>query len=201
MPTPLDMLRDLIKSLAQKKDAEAIGEHVGSQGIIPLPNHIIDPGILDVEGEQVQLPHVTRAPQFRPSIDVRGGQPFSRAIDALLNQVPEFRGRSSVIQHGPTRGVIDELVRSKLSPLRYDETNLLGLYDHNSREVSINPRLGSLGEQGFEYKNHPVIAHELGHSVGAKDHSHEMEEIEGSIQQMYPNLNFPYGSTNARRRQ
>ena len=94
--------------------------------------------------------------------------------DYLHRVVPELRGRGNKVQVGPNTGVLNVLEKSGFGPEEYPTTNLLGLMDVNTNDISLNPRL-------LDEKPHwldATTAHEMGHTVGIR-HGREMNNIEG----------------------
>lgn len=174
MPNPLDLLRDMFQNRAQEADTQSRQKAQHWDGSFKFPKNL--PPHMVYMGED--LPPVSRAPMFRPQTEVVGGPEFARTVDTLLTQVPEMRGRSPQIVHGPTDSVFDLLRHSGFDDNDYPRTSLNGLMEIGSKRISLNPRLKPMGDQkAFNLEG--TLAHELGHTVGA-EHGIEMDDIKGS---------------------
>jgi hypothetical protein len=108
------------------------------------------------------------APAFRKYPDVRGGTEFARMVDALLKRIPEIRGISSVITHGPDANSIEDMIDSKLRPDLFEDSTLLGVADLGAspgkKRIAISP--GIRGEVAMS-----TLGHEISHNAGFKEGS------------------------------
>lgn len=157
MPDPIHFLRQLYKNETDKDDARSRQNHAWGE---PLPPHMVDMG--------PDLPAVARAPMYRPQTEVLGGQEFAQGVEKFFNQVPEMRGRSAKVQHGPNEPVFRLLEKSGFGPNDYAETNLNGVTTMDAkRPVSLNPRLRPGGNNDLGQSLEGTLAHEMGHVAGA----------------------------------
>lgn len=179
MPDPIQALRDLYKTFADKADMKSRNDARHWDGTYKFPERL--PQHMVYMGED--LPPVSRAPMYRPQSEVIGGQEFANGVDQFLTAIPELRGRAPKIQHGPNEDAVQLLDQSGYSPGGYGFTNLLGTTNRRSREVSINPRLTPEIRQGTaavpaENDFYPTLGHELGHVVGASHGDFEIKDME-----------------------
>jgi hypothetical protein len=176
---PLDMLRDLYKSYAEKADATSrqLAQNYHGEYVYPerLPPHMQDMG--------KDLPPIVKPPMYRPQSEVLGGQEFANGVENFLTQIPEMRGRSPRIQHGPNDAVFGLLDRSDMPAHGMQGSNLNGLMTIRDKSISLNPRLEP-GGFGDGYNLEETLGHELGHTVNVS-HGPEMDDLENNIKDAF----------------
>lgn len=124
------------------------------------------------------LPPVAPAPAFRKQTPAVGGE-LSQTMEKFYRIAPELRGRVGKLGFGPNLDVVDEFVESSkdktINPLNYEDTNLLGLANKRTGNVSLNPILSQRVPFGKiddhidkQYRNRrdPILGHELAHVMG-----------------------------------
>ena len=115
-----------------------------------------------------------------PSTEVVGPPDLAQDVHTLLSIAPMLRGLVPKVINGPDATVFDLLRQSGFSDDNYDQTNLLGTFNPESSNISMNPRLSQVmaktGTDGGE--RFATLAHEFGHAAG-QGHDRGMSNIEG----------------------
>lgn len=185
MPNPLQLLQDFIKtqaaeSLRTRQIFEREPDLKLRQMFNADPSLEDDPNFVDItppSDPDAPKMRVMKPPMSRTPTEVRGGRDFARSVERLLTDVPELRGRAPVIQHGPTDAASEYLKMGGFRPDEYMRTNLLGIFDHRNKNISVNPRLIPSHDK---LGNHPgftsTVGHELGHSMDVK-HGPVMDQL------------------------
>lgn len=174
MPDPLQLLRDLYKTYADRSDTEI--HRFNHRRGAPLPRHMVEVGD--------DLPPVVRAPMYRPQTQVLGGPEFANQVEDFFNKFPDMRGRAPKIQHGPSSDVFKILRASGFGDNDYSKVNLLGTTNSRTKNVTINPRLNP--QTSFDFPS--VLAHEMGHVVNIRDNQKELEDTESYARQIWPRV-------------
>lgn len=181
MPNPLQLLQDFFKNQAainveqrkkwQGAESEPLRQHFNADTKIEDDPNFVDitPKLPWWAADDLMNPkmHVMKPPMSRTQTEVLGGTDFARGVDRLMTDVPELRGRVPRIQHGPTDAVTEELA-PHLKPHQYPGTNLAGMYDHQKRDISINPYLDPADDARPEAQFTTTVGHEIGHGMNVQ---------------------------------
>ena len=147
-----------LKALAAKKPWYTSLPPAEQQSIQELREHLHagDPRIPWARGN---MPEVYPPAVFQPDPLVVGSPELARQAKKLLDLDPRTKAQVNKIVHGPTRGTMQDMVRSKLPIDAFQNTNLLGQYSLRNHDIALSPRLN--GGQALS-----VLAHEIAHAAG-----------------------------------
>lgn len=102
---------------------------------------------------------------FRPDPFVNNPD-VQALLHKILTAAPEIAPRLRNVQVGPTRDILSELPDT-IAPDQFQDTNLLGVTNMKTKDVTLNPRLVRKIPQGISLDN--TLAHELAHVAGKED--------------------------------
>lgn len=137
---------------------------------------------MNLPGPDGDLPVIVpHPPQFQPAPQVVG-QDLGRSVNDALKIAPSLQGRVGHVQYGTTPDVMNDIDESnKLVMKRGDgrifdpisdfpNTNLLGLTNMRTGNISLSPRLDQhLYRDEFTASPTKVLGHEMTHAAGYPD--------------------------------
>lgn len=203
MPNDAEILRELLN----RRPVQQVFFPLEKDGSFKYIGSKEDPLNAAPEG----MPHVPPAPMFRPGT-LSGPDPLvAQMLERYFKIAPELRGRVSRVQVGPDRAAMERLIDSNMKPHEYDISSMMGIFDFDTRELSLNPALNkwekmndmseqikSLAKAAAEVQGKPVpegfdeyvfpfmertLAHELGHAAGY-GHGKKITDIEQAVERM-----------------
>lgn len=138
----------------------------------------------NLEGEDGPIPTIVpHPPQFQPAPQVVGHE-LGKQVNEALKIAPALQGRVGKVQYGTTPDVMHELEQSNRKVMKdhsgtifnpaedFPQTNLLGLTNMNTGNISLSPRVGMDKDRYSSYwppQLSPVLGHELTHVAGYPD--------------------------------
>ena len=117
------------------------------------------------------LPKVKIPGQFRPYPSVSGSPQLHSAVRGLMNVMPSLQGQVTEISEMPNSPSIGMALDSEFPVERLANSNLLGATNTKNKKIWINPR------NDLEPLESTLL-HEMGHMVGHRHGSEEIEELE-----------------------
>lgn len=142
---------------------------------------------LPIEDNKKVKVKVPRPAQYQPEPMVEPS--LSEAYNEIRKQAPNIQGFTKKVRLGPTDDILGRLdIQNRINdnlknrnprfgPEDFEDLNLLGITNTNTKDVTLNQRLRNDSEMS------PTMGHELAH-VMDKDHGDGPEEVQEIIRKL-----------------
>jgi hypothetical protein len=107
-------------------------------------------------------PKAPRLRDFEPDPIMPANREHAQAVYDFLRAYPALKDVISKITTGPSIGTMETMVHDSKGRLpidAFEQTNLMGLFDSQNKEISLNPGL-------TPQELMPTIGHEFAHASG-----------------------------------
>lgn len=122
-------------------------------------------------------PSVSAPPPLAPNpVPVIGSEMLARLVQMYQKRLPWLGNYVSRVSNNPTPGTQGFTDEAGLPWNYFVGTNLRGATDMDTGEIAVNPR--ERIDQGME----AVLAHEIAHALGLREHDRKMANIQGLAQ-------------------
>lgn len=112
-----------------------------------------------LEDNNINLPNVPRPSMFQRDPLVVGSPANATMAKNILDLDPKTKSNVSSVTFGPTKGSMDEMVRSNINPGHFEGTSLLGVYGLDNHAIGVQPGMS-------QKENLDTLIHEIAHAAG-----------------------------------